>query len=234
MQLAGCSISWTNRVASLCWHPPISVSKYLIRQFWKFWHLLCLMKNWWWAQPPFLHIHVSLLFTANAQADVSYTRTREKLFAPHPELLLPAFSWEVQCRATLPVLLLAAFLVFCISFVSLWYFSHTHRCVTLIPLPLRHVFMIQDSKGQRYPCSLWEHWEQQKDVSMDTMLKTWVSASCSILCTSDILRIQLSLPAYTTDLVIGDLALLWLKSFAVSAIPYIKKLNGFLELSWVQ
>lgn len=112
-----------------------------------------------------------------------------------------------------------------------------HRCVTLIPLPLRHVFIIQNSKGQRYLCMLWEHWEhwqQQKDVSMDTVLKIWVSASCSTLCTWDILRTQLSLPSYTTDLVIGDLALLWLKSFAVSAIPSIKKLSGFVELSWVQ
>lgn len=50
-----------------------------------------------------------------------------------------------------------------------------HRCSTLIPLPLRHIFMIQGSKGQPCPMLALSYREQQKDA-----LQTY-SAKLSII-----------------------------------------------------
>lgn len=110
--------------------------------------LLGLMKNWWWTQPPFLHIPGSLLVMVNTQAAVSYAQKDSD--KGEQVCTLSSFA------SHLPALLLAAFLVFLYlsSPLSLCGISPTlmHRCSTLIPLPLRHTFMIQGSKGQ--PCPM--------------------------------------------------------------------------------
>lgn len=76
--------------------------------------------------------------------------------------------------------------VLCLSYQLFWYsvsllsfsgisYTSIHRCSLLIPFPLRHVFLIQDSKGQPYPMFALGYREQQKDVSVVALLKTWVS-----------------------------------------------------------
>lgn len=95
----------------------------------------------------FLYIPISLLSVANAEAAVSYTKRdsdKGSRSAPCPEPLLPVIS---------PVLLLAAFLFF-LYLLCLCGISHTltHRCSSLIPLPLGPVFMIQASKAISLAC----------------------------------------------------------------------------------
>lgn len=183
------------------------------------------MKTWWWAQPPFLHIPVSLRFMANAQAAVSYAQ--EDSDKGEQVCTLPWASFTGH----LPVLLLAAFLVFCISSVSLWYFSHSYAQMQYAN-PFAPEACLHDTRQQRpaVPMLALSYGEQQKDVSVAAPLKTWASI-CIVHYVVHCRRTQLSFPSFTSDLVMD---LFWLKSFAVSAMPSIKKLNCVLKLSWVR
>jgi len=69
--------------------------------------------------------------------------------------------------------------------------------------------------------------EQQKDVRVAALLKTSVRI-CMVQYAMHCSHAQLSLPSYTSDLVMD---FFWLKSFAVSAMPSIRKLNCILKLS---
>lgn len=118
---------------------------------------------------------------------------------------------------------------FSVSPLSLCGISHTlmHRCSMLILLPPRHVFMIEDSQGQPYPTLALNCREQQKDVSVAALLKTWASI-CILQYIVRCRYTQLSFLSHTGDLVMD---LFWLKSSGVSVMPSIKKLNCILKLS---
>lgn len=169
--------------------------------------LLGLMKNWWWTQPPFLHIPGSLLVMVNTQAAVSYFRS-------------PPSEGLRQGRAGLyPVLFcqpspgtasgsFSGFFVSIISPVSLWYFSHSYAQMQY-PNPFAPEAYLHDTRQQRpampHACS-----EPQSSRRMHCR------------------HTQLSFPSYTSDLVMDWL---WLQSFAM---PSIKKLNCILKLSWIK
>lgn len=90
--------------------------------------------------------------------------------------------------------------------------------------------MTQHSKGQPYPMLALSYREQQKDVRVAALLKTWVSI-CTMQYVVLCRHTQVSFPSYTSDLVMD---LFWWKSFAVSAMPSIKKLHCILKLSQVK
>lgn len=132
-------------------------------------------------------------------------------------------SWA-SFASHFPVLLLAAFLVF-LYLLCLCGISHTlmHRCSLLIPLPLGPVFMIQDSKAIPHACP--ELREQQKDVSVAVLPKTWASI-CIVPYIVHCGHTQLRFLSHTSDLVMH---FFWLKCSAASAM-----LNCILKLSWVK
>ena len=147
------------------------------------------------------------------------TQTKESRSAPCPEPLLPAISW--CCFWQL--------FWFSVSPLSLCGMSHTHAQMQYTN-PFAPEACLHDTRQQRpaiYPMLALSYREQQKDVNLAALLKTWVSI-CIVQYVVHCRHTQLSFPSYTSDL---EMDLFWLKSFAVSAMPSIKKLKCVLKLS---
>lgn len=72
------------------------------------------------------------------------------------------------------------------SFLSLFFLPEVyliHRYITIVPLPHRHVFMIQDSKSKHYACSLWAATNSSRMLAWLQCLKLGIyTAQLVVLC----------------------------------------------------